>query len=278
MAGTFPDATSLETALDRAARAPSIANAQPWHWRVRAGHVDLFADWNRRLGDADHDRRDVVLSCGAVLDHCVVALAAAGWASEVRRFPDPDDAGLLATFALGERSPGGGSIELAEAIGHRRADRRRFAARPIPAPTLELLHVRAARLGVELAVVPTVRWARRGETDIALRFGDATADGTGDDAVLLVLATSRDDDAHRLRAGEALSHLTLSATALGFATCPVTEPLNDTRNRLALACEVFDGEAYPQALLRFGWPPSGGAPPPAVTRRSVAETTTWALD
>lgn len=277
MAGAFPDVATLSRVLELAGRAPSVANAQPWRWRVGPGHIDLHAEWTRGFGDAEHHRRDVLLSCGAVLDHCAVALAAAGWSSRVRRFPDPGDTGLLATFALGERRPGGGTVELAEAITRRRADRRRYAARPIPPATLELFHIRAARFGVTLAVVPTIRWARIGEADIALRFGDAPVDGTGDDAVMLVLATDCDDDPDRLRAGEALSHLTLSATAMGFATCPVTEPLNETRDRLALACEVYDGEAYPQAMLRVGWPPLDGAPLPAVTRRSVAETTTWNL-
>lgn len=276
MAGTFPDAATLSEVLDLAGRAPSVANTQPWRWRVRRGHVDLFADWDRGLGATGHDRRDVLLSCGAVLDHCVVALAAAGWSSAVQRFPDPDDAGLLATFSLGERRAGGAGIELAHAITRRRADRRRYAARPIPAGTLELLHIRAARLGVECAVVPTLRWARDGDA-VALRFGDGAVDGTGHDGVMLVLATVRDRDRDRLRAGEALSHLTLSAAAMGFATCPVTLPLSNSRDRLALACEVFDGEVYPQTLLRFGWPPDDGAPVPAVARRSVAETTTWHL-
>jgi hypothetical protein len=274
--GAFPDTAALTDVLELAGRAPSVANAQPWRWRVGHGRIDLHADWSRRLGDAEHNRRDVLLSCGAVLDHCIVALDAAGWCSDVRPYPDPDDADFLATITLDERHPGGGSVELAQAIVGRRADRRRFAARPIPPGTLELFHVRAARYGVTLAVVPTIRWARIGDADIALRFGGAAAvDGTGDDGVMLVLATDRDDDPNRLRAGEALSHLALSATALGFASCPLTEPLNDTRNRLALACEVFDAEAYPQALLRVGWPPQDAAPLPAVTRRPVAETTTW---
>ncbi|PRC52719.1 nitroreductase, partial [Mycobacterium sp. ITM-2017-0098] len=73
-----------------------------------------------------------------------------------------------------------------------------------------------------------------------------------DDAVMLALGTDSDTDVTRLRAGEALSDLTLSAAALGLATCPPTEPLRDTRDRLALACEVFDGEAQPQALIRLG--------------------------
>ena len=88
--------------------------------------------------------------------------------------------------------------------------------------------------------------------------------------------TDTDTEVMRLRAGEALSDLTLAATALGLASCPLTEPLKDPRDRLALACEVFDGEAYPQALIRLG--PAAGDPLPAVERRPVTETTTFDLD
>jgi nitroreductase len=91
----------------------------------------------------------------------------------------------------------------------------------------------------------------------------------------LVLGTREDNDAMRLRAGEALSHITLTATAMGLATCPLTEPLNDMRSRLELACEVFDGEAHPQALIRLGLPPVGDAPQPMTERRTVDETTDW---
>lgn len=62
---------------------------------------------------------------------------------------------------------------------------------------------------------------------------------------------------------------------MGLASCPLTEPLNDMRSRLALACEVFDGGAHPQALIRLGGHPAEGAAPPPTARRPVGETTTW---
>jgi len=99
-----------------------------------------------------------------------------------------------------------------------------------------------------------------------------------DDAVMLVLATHLDDDLSRLRAGEALSRVLLSATALGLTTCPLTEPLNDARSRVSLACDVFDGEAHPQALIRLGAPASNADPPTPVSRRPVSETTTWSAE
>ena len=128
-------------------------------------------------------------------------------------------------------------------------------------------------MGVELAVVPRSHWVRDDGGGVALRFAEASND-PDDDAVLLVLGTREDNDEMRLRAGEALSHLTLTATAMGLANCPLTEPLNDMRSRLGLACEVFDGEAHPQALIRLGLPPDD-VPPPTTERRPVSETTTW---
>ncbi len=278
LAVTFPDTATLETALDIAARAPSVQNSQPWRWRVGRDGVGLYADWSRQLGDTDSDRRDVLLSCGAVLDHCVVALAAVGWHPRVRRFPDPDDASHLALIELVELPPNQASIELAAAIPRRRADRRRYSARSIPAGTLELLYIRAARYEVTLGVVPKIRWARLDEDDVMLRYGGGAGSANGpdaDDAAIVVLGTDTDNDLMRLRAGETLSQIVLSATAMGLATCPLTKPLKNTRNRLALACEVFDGEAYPQMLIRLGWAPTNGDPLAPVERRSVGETITW---
>jgi len=274
LATLFPDQVTLEGVLDVAARAPSSGNLQPWMWQVNESALHLFADWRRQAGGSPADRRDVLLSCGAVLDHCIVALAAAGWSPRVRRFPDGARDSHLAILEVVEQPPTAGNLELAGAISRRRADLRRYSPRRIPAATVEMLHVRAARLGVELAVVPRSRWVRHDDGKVVLCFPEA-AEGPADDAVLLVLGTRRDDDSMRLRAGEALSHITLTATAMGLATCPLTEPLNDMRNRLALACEVFDGEAYPQTLIRLGLPPAEGTPPPPTERRSVRETTMW---
>ena len=285
MARNFPDADTLVTVLGTAARAPSVQNSQPWRWRVTRDGVNLYADWSRQLGDADSDRRDVLLSCGAVLDHCVVALAAAGWRPRVRRFPEPDQASNLALIELVEMPASqvgtGPAIELAQAIPLRRTDRRPYSARPIPAGTLEMFNVHASRSGVRLSVVPKIRWAPTGDDDITLRYGGEPRAGNNPEtqgAAMVVLGTDTDTDLMRLRAGEMLSHISLSSTVMGLATCPLTDPLKDARNRLALACEVFDGDAVPQTLIRIGWPPSDGSPSAPVERRSLAETTAWDSD
>lgn len=274
MLTTFPDRVTLKSVLDVAARAPSSGNLQPWRWRVDGARLHLYADWRRQAGGLPTDRRDLLLGCGAVLDHCVVALAAAGWSPRVRRFPDGGHDSHLAILEVVEQPPQAGCLELAAAISRRRADRRRYPARRIPPATVELMFIRAARLGVDLAVVARSRWVRHGDGSVALR-PPGVAGEPDDGAVLLVLGTREDNDDMRLRAGEALSHISLTATAMGLASCPLTEPLNDLRSRLALACEVFDGEAHPQTLIRLGTPPTGDLPQPLTERRPVTETTTW---
>ena len=274
LATRFPDRVTLESVLDVAARAPSSGNVQPWLWRVDDAALNLYADWHRQPGGSLTDRRDVLLGCGAVLDHCVVALAAAGWSPRVRRFPDGGHDSPLAILEVVEQPPNPAHLELAEAISRRRADPRPYPSRSIPPAALELLHIRAARMGVELAIVPRSRWIRHDDGSVELRSAEVAAQAD-DDAVLLVLGTREDNDAMRLRAGEALSHITLTATAMGLASCPLTAPLNDMRSRLGLACEVFDGEAHPQALIRLGLPPEDDVPPSVSQRRSTNETTTW---
>lgn len=270
----FPDRGTLESVLDIAARAPSSGNLQPWSWRVDGAALHLYADWRRQAGGSPTDRRDALLGCGAVLDHCVVALAAAGWSPRVRRFPEGGQDSHLAILEVVEQPPDAFCLELAGAIPRRRADRRRYPAGRIPPATLELLYVRAARLGVELAVVPRSRWVRHEDGSVALRLPEVAGE-PDDDAVLLVLGTEHDNDDMRLRAGEALSHILLTATALGLASCPFTEPLNDMWSRLALACEVLDGGAHPQTLIRVGLPPVDDVPGPPTGRRPARETTAW---
>jgi hypothetical protein len=101
------------------------------------------------------------------------------------------------------------------------------------------------------------------------------ASPTDDNAVLLALGTETDDTLARVRAGEAGSLVMLTATALGLASCAVTEPLEITDTRDAVAAEVFGAKAHPQMLFRLGWAPVNADPLPATPRRPVHEVASW---
>jgi nitroreductase len=84
-------------AVHRACRAPSVHNSQPWRFVDDADALQLFLDRDR-LVDTDSSGRQALLSCGAVLDHLTVAMAATGWTSHVDYYPNPNDDAHLASI------------------------------------------------------------------------------------------------------------------------------------------------------------------------------------
>jgi nitroreductase len=99
-----------------------------------------------------------------------------------------------------------------------------------------------------------------------------------DNAVVLALGTRNDDRMARLRAGEATSAVLLTATSMGLASCPVTEPLETPQTREAVRSDIFGDSNYPQMLLRVGWAPINADPLPATPRRELADFVEWLVD
>jgi hypothetical protein len=125
------DPQTVANAVELACRAPSVHNSQPWHWVVTGDELKLFFEPHRVLHATDLSGREAIISCGAVLDHLRVAVAAAGWRADIERFPNPNDLDHLATISF---TP----LELvtdahrarADAILQRRTDRLPFAPMP----------------------------------------------------------------------------------------------------------------------------------------------------
>lgn len=118
--------------------------------------LHLYSDPDLHLPSADPDRRDLMLSCGASLNHCVIALAALGWQPKVQRFPNPSERHHLAAIELSRRGPAELDIALAAAIPRRRTDRRIYSSWPVPPGDIALMGSRAARAGVKLLRVEDV--------------------------------------------------------------------------------------------------------------------------
>ncbi|MCX2931305.1 NAD(P)H nitroreductase [Mycobacterium sp. CVI_P3] len=326
MSAHFPDPDTVRAVLTLATQAPSVHNSQPWHWRVGPHSMQLYADPSRHLPNTDPDRRDMLISCGAALHHCTVALAALGWQARIRRFPNPAEPDHLASLQVHRQQAGELDITLAAAIARRRTDRRKYSAWPVPSGDIALMGARAARAGVmlrQLDLLPDLaaiiaRSVRKHTTDADYltelnawsgRYGSvagvparntpasdpnaalparvfagpvlaqAAQDSPAEDnAVLLALGTETDDELARLRAGEATSLVLLSATAMGLATCPVTEPLEVPETREAVRADVFGTSGYPQMMLRVGWAAVNADPLPATPRRPLSEVADWLND
>jgi hypothetical protein len=129
MTQTMVDTGVITSAVELACRAPSLHNSQPWRWVAGSTSVDLFADPHRIVTSADSSGREAIISCGAVLDHFRVAMAAVGWDTNVDQFPNPNNLDHLASIdftAMDYVSQA--RRDRADAIRHRRTDRRAFRA------------------------------------------------------------------------------------------------------------------------------------------------------
>jgi nitroreductase len=145
---------ALDNAARAALRAPSALNSQPWSWRLHDGMLELRGDRSRQLLNVDPDGRLMTLACGAALHHARISLAADGWRTETDRFPEADDANLLArVWITGDTDSDPSAIRLRDAIARRRTDRRAFGDTPVPAAALDRMRHAAEAEGVSLHVV-----------------------------------------------------------------------------------------------------------------------------
>ena len=123
------DTELITAAVGLACRAPSLHNSQPWRWIADDMRVDLFLDPRHAVLSADRSGREAVISCGAALNHFEVAMASAGCATSVERFPNPNNLDHLASISL---TPAEyvtqGRRNRAEAILRRRTSRLPFRA------------------------------------------------------------------------------------------------------------------------------------------------------
>jgi nitroreductase len=131
-------AEELCAIVELACRAPSLHNSQPWRWIFDNGALHLYADHGRVGRHTDSTGREVILSCGAALDHLQVSAAAAGWQITVERYPNPHDHDHLAS-AIFHRAESGDerALIMAEAVSRRRTDRLAFQS---PEPWADLDH------------------------------------------------------------------------------------------------------------------------------------------
>ncbi|MGY1744181.1 Acg family FMN-binding oxidoreductase [Blastococcus sp. SYSU D00695] len=151
---------ALEEAADLARLAPSVHNTQPWRLVLRPDRLDLRAERTRQLLSLDPLGRELGQSVGAALLNARVALAAAGWAVHVQRWPDLADPDLVAVVRPVEGPADAALAALAPYARDRHTNRRPFTGETVPD---ELLDAFAAAVAAEGAELVPVRAARHRE-------------------------------------------------------------------------------------------------------------------
>jgi hypothetical protein len=137
-----------------AGQAPSLHNSQPWRWLVGSDTLELRLEPGRVLGTTDPDCRLAVLSCGTALHHARIELAAAGWRTTVRRFPDLADTDHLASVEIEDQAPVEPvTARLVQAVARRRTDRRGAPSAPLDYDKLRTIRAAVRREGADLKLL-----------------------------------------------------------------------------------------------------------------------------
>ncbi|MPZ78956.1 MAG: hypothetical protein GEV28_00535 [Actinophytocola sp.] len=113
-----------------AAAAPSVHNTQPWMLEFHDEYVSLYERLDRALPRHDPLGRDRLISCGAALEHVLLAMRVLGWVPDVELRHDrthPDEVARIS--AVGRAEPSDVELDRHRAITARRSHRKPFAAR-----------------------------------------------------------------------------------------------------------------------------------------------------
>ncbi|EXG82491.1 Acg family FMN-binding oxidoreductase [Cryptosporangium arvum] len=144
----------LDVAAAAALRAPSVLNTQPWRWIVHERSLDLRADPGRQLGAVDPEGRMLTISCGAALDHALIALRTEGYDARVELLPDARDPELLAAiYPAGHHTPLAEDFRRYQTTLRRHTDRRPFGPDPVTEDMIAGLTGAALAHGVHVHVV-----------------------------------------------------------------------------------------------------------------------------
>ncbi|MFI6764798.1 Acg family FMN-binding oxidoreductase [Streptomyces sp. NPDC050355] len=162
------DDTAVRDLVADAVTAPSMHNAQPWHFDYSRANrtLTLSADFDRAMPMADPTTRGLHLGCGAALLNLRTTAAHAGLRTKTTLLPAPHTPALLATVCLDapHEALDVGLSGLHRALRERHTSRYPFAERRIPDSVRAALVEAAAREGARLEFLTA--WHREAVLDL----------------------------------------------------------------------------------------------------------------
>ncbi|WP_410622877.1 Acg family FMN-binding oxidoreductase [Amycolatopsis sp. cmx-8-4] len=306
------DPDQVKSVLGAAVLAPSTRNTQPWRFRCTAAGIELHADPDRALPVADADRRELLISCGAVLFNLRTAIHALGAHPATTLLPRRDDPTLLAVVRpFAARKPDRRLVRLADAIPRRHTNRTPFEGAVIPETVVAELRLAAeaeqawlprldanqldrlrdlvhkshhAQVSDPAFLAERRHWTSRSRDSrdgapeyaagaVPAEDGDRILSDSGSprrspvddsDPLVVVVGSFDDKKADRIRAGQAMQRVLLTATAAGFDASFISQPVEVPAVRAQLRT-LLGGGLWPQVVLRLG----RGTPASWTPRRSL---------
>jgi hypothetical protein len=238
----------VQQVLATAEKAPAVHHIRPWRLHCTSTTIELLLDLPEGARGADDDERQAWVACGAALLNLRLAIRSFGVEPEVHLLPEMDRPSLLAEVEIdGQRPATKDGLDLSLAADHLESDADDFASDVLPDPLIVQLRYAARIEQAWIALLPASAVPARLEFDDEAGRVQAL-DPSGN---VLVVGTLRDDPTSRLRAGQAMQRVLLTATKshLGACVMDMSTDLTTTREQLR---ELIGGGLWPQALLQIG--------------------------
>ncbi|WP_371798674.1 nitroreductase [Streptomyces sp. NBC_01707] len=263
------DDTMLVDLVSDATAAPSMHNAQPWHFDYKRSSrtLALRADFDRAMPEADPSTRALHVGCGAALLNLRVSAAHHGLSMVTALLPVPSDQALLASNQLSDspQEPRDAVlVGLHRAIRDRHTSRYPFDARAIPEDIRLLLADAARAEGADFSF-PTPTHL---ETVLEL-IRDAEGYDRGDPAREAEQHHWTRDTQAEAPVDGVPERVLLTATLQEVSASFATQPLEGPDLRWILRDPVF-GTGHAQMIIRMGYGPAG----PHTPRRPWAQVLT----
>lgn len=207
-------------------------NAQPWHFRLTPGGVAISPDFGRSLPVADADHHHLYASLGCAAENLMLAVRAAGRASELAF--DPAFVAELCSwlrFNAAAAVASGDGLHVA-CSGN---------------PTLPIWLGSMLFAAFFKPAAESARHARQVRSSSGLA----------------VFVAARDDREHWVQAGRSYQRFALQATALGIRHAHLNQPLEVAPLRRQLGALLGVGDRRVDLLVRYGH----AAPMPRSLRR-----------
>jgi nitroreductase len=232
-----------------ATRAPSIHNTQPWRFVAAPDRLDVYLDTERALPVLDPTGRQQIISCGSAIEFAVVALTAAGYATEADLLTDDADPDHLATVRVtGTHEATDEDRALAAAIDRRHTVRAAFQPRAVPGDLVDRLQHDASAFGTWFKPITS------SEEEVATVFLIARAE-----------EMEQSDPAYLAELERWVRTDPAAVDGVPVEAVPSEDPHVRPSNWL-IRDFVVGGREQSQPFLQAGDP---AAPPPAVERPTV---------
>ncbi|MET3803029.1 hypothetical protein ABIB25_000013 [Nakamurella sp. UYEF19] len=238
----------MQQVLILAEQAPEVHHSRPWRFQCTATSIDLLLAIPTDPWGLDDNHREAWVACGAALLNLRLAIRSCGVDPVVQLLPQLDRPSLLASVEIdGRRPTNPDGAELSLAIGLLETRTERFETDSIPEALMVELRYAARIEQAWIALLAPADFHLLGEF-----VGDTGEFELLDrSAHVAVIGTLQDDAASRIRAGQAMQRVLLTAARsdLSARFLAMTEGSSAGREQLR---ELIGGGLWPQVLLQIG--------------------------